>query len=84
MGPIGYFLLGLLLGFMGVGLPTLRTIMSMEGRWKSVFFVSLCASISMFIFMVLVISLNYPFMIGNALGAATSVSLIGYKRRKKR
>lgn len=83
MGFVEYFLLGILLGFMGVGLPTLRVIMATEGRWKAVFFVSLCASCSMFVFMIMVVSLNYPFMIGNALGAAMSVSLIGYKRRKR-
>jgi len=83
MGVIEYFFLGILLGFMGVGLPTMRVIMAQEGQWKRVFFVSLCASCSMFAFMIIVVSLNYPFMIGNALGAATSVSLIGYKRRKK-
>ena len=83
MGMIEFFFLGILLGFLGVGLPTLRVIMATEGQWKAVFFVSLCASCSMFVFMVMVVSLNYPFMVGNALGAATSVSIIGYKRRKK-
>lgn len=83
MGPIEFFLLGILLGFLGVGLPTLRTIKAMEGHFKSVFFISLLASCSMFLFMYLVVTLNYPFMVGNALGAACSVSLIGYKRRKK-
>jgi len=83
MGIVEFFFLGVLLGLLGVGLPTLRTIMSMEGHWKSVFFVSLCASCSMFVFMIVVVSMNYPFMIGNALGAALSVSFIGYKRRKK-
>lgn len=83
MGSIEFFFLGILLGFMGVGLPTLRTIKAMEGHWKSVFFISLLASASMFIFMYLVVNLNYSFMAGNALGAAVSVSFIGYKRRKK-
>lgn len=84
IGVIEYFFLGILLGFLGVGLPTLRTIKTMEGEFISVFFISLCASASMFLFMNLVVALNYPFMVGNALGAATSVSLIGYKRRKMR
>lgn len=83
MGLVESFFLGIVLGFLGVGLPTMRVIMAQEGKWKSVFFVSLCASCTMFAFMIMVVSLNYPFMIGNALGAATSVSLIGYKRRKK-
>lgn len=83
MSPVEFFLLGILLGFLGVGLPTLRTIKAMEGQFIFVFFISLVASISMFTFMVIVVSLNYPFMVGNALGAAISVSLIGYKRRKK-
>lgn len=83
MEIIGYFFLGLLLGFLGVGLPTLRTIKAMEGKFIQVFFISLLASVSMFTFMLIVVTLNYPFMIGNALGAAASVSLIGYKRRKK-
>lgn len=83
METIQFFFLGALLGFMGVGLPTLRVIMATEGRYIAVFFVSLCASCSMFAFMVMVVSLNYPFMFGNALGAAISVSFIGYKRRKR-
>ena len=83
MGPVGFFILGVFLGFLGVGLPTLRTIRAMEGYFVSVFFISILASCSMFVFMYLAVSLNYPFMVGNALGAACSVSFIGYKRRKK-
>ena len=83
MLQIEFFFLGILLGATGVGLPTIRTIQAMEGHYKKVFFVSLLASASMFLYMYLVVNLNYPFMAGNALGAAVSVSYIGYRRSKK-
>jgi hypothetical protein len=74
-------ILGLGLGFMGVGLPTIRTIKTMEGHYYLVFFISLISSLNLFAFTYLVVAKNYYFMGGNMLGAALSVSMIAYRRK---
>lgn len=81
MTPIVSVCVGLVLGFLGVGLPTLRTIWTMEGRFILVFFVCLFCTANLFIFTNLVVTKNYYFMAANAIGAALSVTLIAWRRR---
>lgn len=81
MTPVESMLLGVVLGFMGVGLPTMRTIKAMEGKVVIVFFISLISSVNLFAFTHLVIAKNFWFMGANAIGAALSVSTIAYRRK---
>ena len=82
MTPLLSVLLGLVLGFLGVGLPTLRTIEVMEGAYIKVFGISLLSTGCLFVFTNMVVLKNIPFMIANGFGAAFSVSLIAYRRKK--
>lgn len=83
MTPLLSACLGLCLGFIGVGLPTLRTIETMEGSYIKVFFISIVATACLFVFTNMVVAMNIPFMIANSIGAGLSVSLIAYKRSQK-
>jgi hypothetical protein len=84
MTPIESMLVGIALGFMGVGLPTIRTIKTMEGHYIAVFFICLVSSLNLFAFTHLVIAKNFFFMGANMFGAALSVSVIAYRRRNER
>jgi hypothetical protein len=74
---------GFILGAMGVGLPTLRTMKVIEGSYATVFVLTLICSANLFIFTNVVVTKNYLFMICNAIGAAISVSYIAYREKKK-
>ncbi len=84
MTPLASVMLGLVLGFMGVGLPTLRTIQTMEGRYLLVFFVSVICTLNLFAFTHFIIAKNVWFMAANTIGAGLSVSTIAYKRSKQK
>jgi len=75
---IGYFMLGL----MGVGLPTIRTLKVIDGHYIQVFFIALLSTINLYIFTLLVITKDITFMIPNALGASVAVSYLAYRRKK--
>ena len=79
----GTALLGLALGFIGVGLPTLRTMKVIEGKPMSSFIIGLLSACSLFIFTNMVVLKNYPFMAANALGAAFAVAFLAYKNKKR-
>jgi hypothetical protein len=80
---ISYFFLGILIGAVGIGLPTLRTLEVIKGHCLTVFLYSILASCAMFSFTVLVAGTNWPFMIGNVIGSAVSVTWIAYNEKKK-
>lgn len=83
MTPLVSMIVGLFLGLLGVGVPTMRMIKVMEGGWVVVFFLSLVATGNLYIFTNLVVAKNFYFMVANALGAALSVSILAYRRRNK-
>jgi hypothetical protein len=74
-------LLGLFLGAVGMGLPTLRTLEVIKGNYAKVFMYSMISSCSLFIFTQLVASHNVGFMIGNIVGASLSVTWIAYHEK---
>jgi hypothetical protein len=69
-------------GFLGVGIPTLRTLHVIDGNYLKVFPLSIFASVNMYLFTYLVANQDYLFMIFNSIGAAFSVSYLAYKRYK--
>lgn len=83
MSFITWFLLGNLIGAVGIGLPTLRTLSVIKGEFVIVFFYSILASMSMLSFTMLVANGNIGFMIGNTLGSALSVTWIAYNEKRK-
>lgn len=84
MGYVIYNLLfGLVLGFVGLLLPNLRTIKMLEGLYVQVFFIHILASIMLIMFTLLVAKGVIPFMIGNTIGGAIAVSYLSYKKGKK-
>ena len=83
LSPILSALIGLVIGFAGVGLPTLRTIQTIEGRYISVFFVCVLCTICLFIFTNMVVAKNIYFMVANIIGGSLSVSMMAWQRRKK-
>ena len=84
MSPLESIALGLCLGFIGVGLPTLRIMKVMEGKFISVFFIGILSSISLYVFTNMVVLKNYPFMIANAIGAASSVSFLAWRKQNEK
>ena len=76
-------LLGLVLGFVGLLLPSLRTIKMLEGHYIEVFFIHILASIMLIVFTTLVAKGVMPFMVGNTIGGAIAVSYLSFKKRKK-
>lgn len=84
MTPLEQILLGLVMGFCGVGLPTIRTIQAMEGKYIRVFFVSLLATVNLYAFTRFAVKDNYWWMAANMLGAATAVSVIAYRRQNEK
>lgn len=78
-----FFLLGILLGAVGIGLPTLRTLRVIDGMYAQVFFYSVISSVCLFAFTQLVASHNIPFMVGNVLGSSLSVTWIAYNEKCK-
>jgi hypothetical protein len=76
------FCLGSTLGFIGVGLPTLRTLKTIKGDYLQVFFISLACSANLYAFTNFVVEQNYYFMTGNMFFAATSVALIAKTQQK--
>lgn len=74
--------LGLVLGFVGLLLPNLRTIKMLEGNYVQVFFIHILASIMLIIFTTLVAKGVIPFMVGNSIGGGFAVSFLSYKKRK--
>lgn len=80
---ISNLLLGLVLGFVGLLLPSLRTIKMLEGHYIEVFFIHILASIMLIVFTTLVAKGVMPFMIGNTIGGAIAVSYLSFKKRKK-
>lgn len=77
---IGFFLLGVL----GVGLPTIRTLNVIKGKYLLVIPISLIASVNMIVFTWLIVDKNWTFIIFNSLGAACSVSYIAYREGKNK
>lgn len=75
--------LGLILGFVGLFLPNLRTIKMLEGYYIQVFFIHILASIMLIIFTTLVAKGVIPFMIGNSIGGGIAVSFLSYKKEKE-
>ena len=76
-----------LLGLLGVGLPTMRTLNVLRGKYWAVIPLSLAGSANMFIFTYFIIEKNWSFVIWNSIGAAVSVSYLAYRehlRREKR
>ena len=82
MTPLEEIALGLFMGIVGVGLPTMRMIHVLEGKCANVFVISVLASVNMYAFTRFVIQDNYYWMVANALGAAIGVTLIAYRRKK--
>lgn len=80
---IKFFLLGIVLGAVGIGLPTYRTLKVIDGDYLQVFVLSTFASICLMTFTTLVASHNMPFMIGNVVGSSISVTYIAYLQKKK-
>jgi LytS/YehU family sensor histidine kinase len=80
---ISNLLLGLVLGFVGLLLPSLRTIKMLEGHYIEVFFIHILASIMLIVFTTLVAKGVMPFMVGNTIGGAIAVSYLSFKKRKK-
>jgi hypothetical protein len=76
-------LLGLVLGFIGLLLPNLRTIKMLEGHHVQVFFIHILASIMLIIFTLLVAKGIVPFMIGNTIGGGIAVSYLSLKKGAK-
>lgn len=77
------FFFGVALGFIGLLLPNLRTIKMLEGLYIQVFFIHILAAIMTIVFTMLVAQGVIPFMIGNTIGGAMSISVLAYKRRKQ-
>jgi len=73
--------LGFILGALGVGLPTLRILKVMEGKYVQAFFIALMATLNFYVFTNMIVEKNYKFMIANSIGAALSVSYLAFKRR---
>lgn len=84
MDFITWFFLGNLIGAVGIGLPTLRTLSVIKGDYVIVFIYSILASLSMLSFTTLVANGNVGFMIGNTLGSSISCTWIAYNEKKKR
>lgn len=76
-------LIGLFLGLLGLGLPTLRQILVQEGHWIKVIPITVLASCSMYLFTYMVAEKDIPFMIGNTIGACIAISRLAYKQKKK-
>lgn len=76
-------LLGLVIGFIGLLLPSLRTIKMLEGHYIEVFFIHILASIMLIVFTMLVAKGVVPFMIGNTIGGGIAVSYLSLKKGKK-
>ena len=70
-----------ILGFLGVGLPTLRTMKVVDGEHLTVIPISLLSSANLYLFTILVANRDYTFMIVNSLGACLAVSLLAYRRK---
>lgn len=83
MAIIKFFLLGVFLGAMGLGLPTYRTLKVLDGSIKQVFILSILSSVCLMIFTTFVASHNMPFIIGNIVGSSVSVTYIAYLQKKK-
>jgi len=83
VSPLEEVLLGLFMGIIGVGLPTIRMINVLEGKCANVFFISLLASVNMYAFTRFAIQDNYYWMVANALGAAIGVTVIAYRRKNR-
>lgn len=75
---IGFFIAGVL----GVGLPTVRTLQVIEGKYLAIIPVSILCSMNMYILTFLVAKGDLTFMALNALGSTVSVSYLAYKKRK--
>lgn len=81
MGLITYILFGFILGAVGIGLPTLRTLEVIKGNYGKVFVYSIVSTSCLYIFTQLVAASNYGFMFGNVLGSALSVTWIAYHEK---
>lgn len=77
------FLFGFALGFVGLLLPNLRTIKMLEGKYIQVFLLHILASLMLVVFTILVVDKVIPFIIGNTLGGALSISLLAYRKSNK-
>jgi hypothetical protein len=75
---VGFFIAGVL----GVGLPTIRTLQVIDGKYMAIVPVSIACSMNMYILTFLVAKGDLVFMALNALGSAVSVSYLAYKKRR--
>jgi len=81
MEIIGFIALGFLLGAVGIGLPTLRTLEVIKGNYGKVFIYSIISTSCLYIFTQLVAAGNFGFMLGNVLGSSLSVTWIAYHEK---
>lgn len=81
---ISNLLLGLLVGFVGLFLPNLRTMKMLDGHYIQVFFIHILASVMLIVFTLLVAKGVIPFMVGNTIGGSVAVTYLSYKRSKKK
>ena len=80
---INSVVLGFLLGFFGLGLHSLRTSYMVDGKVISTFISSAGTSVCLFIYTLMVIERDIPFVVANAIGASIAVSMVAYRRKKK-
>lgn len=76
------FLLGLLIGFVGLWFPNLRIITMLEGKITQSFFLQIVSSITLTIFTTLAAHGVMSFIVGNTLGGAIAVAILAYKKKK--
>ena len=79
---VGWALAYFVLGLLGVGVPTLRTLSVIKGKYLLVIPLSLVGSINLFIFTWLVVEKDWLFIVCNSIGAAVAVSWIAYREAK--
>lgn len=77
------FGLGVLMGFIGVGLPTLRILNTIDGEYRRVALIQALSTLNMYTLMYFVAHKEWGWMFGNLVGAVASSTIIAFNRRKK-